>query len=394
MRTAVLFHRFGPYHLARLRASARCLDLAAIELSEQTSEYAWDRVKDGDEFTRITLFRENRSATAREVTVRISTALAESHCQSVALPGWSDRAVFVTLHWCSTNSVPAVLMSESTAHDEPRVWWKEFIKRRIVNLYSTALVGGRLHREYLQQLGMPANRIFTGYDAVENSHFARKPNRPPPSDLPFTGPYFLASARFIEKKNLPTLLRAYARYRELATAHRSPSTVLWNLVLLGDGPLRPVLCQLLTEHRLTDCVALPGFKQYDELPGWYAGASAFVHASTTEQWGLVVNEAAAAGLPLLVSNRCGCVPELVHEGVNGFTFDPLDVEQLAQLMLRLSAFNFPLSAFGDASRRVVADLGPERFAQGLKAAAECALKVGPKRVGLFDRLLLNSLIRR
>jgi glycosyltransferase involved in cell wall biosynthesis len=47
-----------------------------------------------------------------------------------------------------------------------------------------------------------------------------------------------------------------------------------------------------------------------------------VHASTTEQWGLVVNEAMAAGLPVLVSDRCGCAPDLVEVGVNGFTFDP------------------------------------------------------------------------
>ena len=103
------------------------------------------------------------------------------------------------------------------------------------------------------------------------------------------------------------------------------------------------------------------------MPAYYGLASAFVHASTTEQWGLVVNEAMASGLPVLVSNRCGCAPDLVQEGVNGFTFDPYNVEQLAQLMLKISAFQtFSLSTFGAASRRIIADWGPERFASGLR----------------------------
>ena len=84
-------------------------------------------------------------------------------------------------------------------------------------------------------------------------------------------------------------------------------------------------------------VILAGFKQYDELPAYYGLASAFVHASTTEQWGLVVNEAMASGLPVLVSDRCGCAPDLVEDGVNGFTFDPYDVEALAGLMQRVAA---------------------------------------------------------
>jgi 1,2-diacylglycerol 3-alpha-glucosyltransferase len=57
-------------------------------------------------------------------------------------------------------------------------------------------------------------------------------------------------------------------------------------------------------------------------------ASAFIQASTTEQWGLVVNEAMASGLPVLVSERCGCAPDLVKNGVNGYTFDPYDIKEI------------------------------------------------------------------
>src|SRR5436309_12184109 len=113
-----------------------------------------------------------------------------------------------------------VVMSESSRQDEPRTWWKETIKRGIVALYSAALVGGQRHVEYLVELGMPRERIFTGYDVVDNEHFRQKAEevRSQKSEVrqKYALPenYFLASARFIEKKNVPRLIQAYAEYRQ------------------------------------------------------------------------------------------------------------------------------------------------------------------------------------
>jgi len=77
--------------------------------------------------------------------------------------------------------------------------------------------------------------------------------------------------------------------------------------------------------------------------------------------------------------------------LNGFTFEPVDVEQLAELMLRISAFNFPLSAFGSQSQRIISSCGPHQFAQGLRDAVEMALKTASPQVGLMDRLFLRLL---
>jgi glycosyltransferase involved in cell wall biosynthesis len=273
--------------------------------------------------------------------------------------------------------------------------------------------------------------VFLGYDAVDNDYFAAETakwrkqkieNRNQKSEgknqfqlsaFPISTfentPFFLASARFIEKKNLPRLIQAYARYRELAQIEDRRSKMedgggksesgkqkaeIWNLVLLGDGPLRKEIELRIADCGLRNSVLLPGFKQYPDLPAYYAHAGAFIHASTTEQWGLVVNEAMASGLPVLVSNRCGCAAELVQEGVNGFTFDPLNVEQLAQLMLRISDFRFPISDFGVASARIIAGWGPERFASGLMQAAECALRAGPVNPSLLQRTILNVLLQK
>src|SRR4029077_7437284 len=206
--------------------------------------------------------------------------------------------------------------------------------------------------------------------------------------------YFLASARFIEKKNLSALIEAYAEYRRRlsafakATADKEiAANVPWDLVVLGDGPLRETLNSQLLTLNLNEHVHLPGFKPYDELPVYYALANALVHASTTEQWGLVVNEAIASGLPVIVSNRCGCAPELVNG--NGFTFDPTNEHELTARLLQMASLSdHERKHLGDNSYRIAANFAPERFGEGLEHAASVAKGIPQKRFGVMDRALL------
>jgi glycosyltransferase involved in cell wall biosynthesis len=402
---AVLFHRLGPYHHSRLRAAGQVLTVNAIELSETDNCYAWDRIEGAEGFARTTLFAEARARTMQvaDVTRAVSSALRAIRPGTVAINGWYSAEALSALAWCAETGTPAIMMSESTEWDGPRYPWREWIKRRIVGLCSAGLVGGKPHAAYLAKLGMPPGRIFPGYDVVDNDYFAagaaiarsqlaEARNR---YHLPAT--YFLASARFVEKKNLPGLIEAYGRYRELASAGRNcppASDGLWHLVLLGDGPLKPVLLQRISALGLSACVHLPGFAQYPELPAYYGLAGAFIHASTTEQWGLVVNEAMASNLPVLVSQRCGCAEDLVQEGVNGFTFDPFDVQAMAGLMHQLTESPDRLDAMGQASGRIIEGWGPERFGENLGRAVDAAMDSPPPRASRFDIALLRMLARK
>ena len=145
---------------------------------------------------------------------------------------------------------------------------------------------------------------------------------------------------------------------------------------------------------LADNVRMPGFQQYENLPIYYGLADAFIIPSETEQWGLVVNEAMASGLPVLVSNRCGCVPDLVEEGRNGFTFDPFDETDLADLMLRMSDDGCDRQAMGTASREIIAAWSPERFGRNLIRAANCAMRLRRRGRTAIDTLILKMLIAR
>jgi len=390
---AVVFHHIGPYHHARLNAAADRRSVTGFEWSAKAGD-AWGAADFPARYRKVSLFSEATDQYPAKAQLQRAfwSALEQADPDVVAVNGWNNFGSLVAADCCVRRGIPMVVMSESARQDEPRTWWKEMIKRRIVALYSAALVGGQRHIEYLVELGMPRDRIFTGYDVVDNAYFRRSAEeiRSHKSDvrkqygLPEN--YFLASARFIEKKNLPTLIRAYAAYRQKSEASGNPP---WDVVLLGDGPLREALKSQLSTLNLHRHVRLPGFKQYDELPVYYALAKAFVHASTTEQWGLVVNEAIASGLPVIVSNRCGCVPELVQG--NGFTFEPTDKHELVSRLLQMASLSDDeRRRLGDASYRIAAKFAPERFGEGLEKAAQLALNQ-PRKASLLCRTLVRLL---
>jgi 1,2-diacylglycerol 3-alpha-glucosyltransferase len=396
---AVLFDRLGPYHLARLQAAALFFRVVAVETCAMTREYQWEQLDEPRAFEKVTLFDDlldSRSAGCRRLLrQKMANALREIDPAVAMIPGWATPASLVALEWCLQNKRPTVVMSESNAFDCRRSALREAIKRIVVSLFSAGLAGGQLQREYLISLGLPCERIFTGYDVVDNDYFARSAaevrsqKEEVRKKYRLSEKYFLASARFVPKKNLLGLMEGYGYYRRIAGPNH------WKLVLLGDGPLRTELLSLRHQLDLVNDVLMPGFIQYRELPTYYALADVFVHASSTEQWGLVVNEAMASGLPVIVSNRCGCVPDLIAEGKNGFTFDPRSVKALGKLMLEMSRLpERRLGEMGAESQRLVAGFTPTHFAKGAHRAIEVAKASPLRQRSPFRLLLLKALTHR
>jgi glycosyltransferase involved in cell wall biosynthesis len=392
MKVAVLFHRLGPYHFARLKAINGLCRLHVIEFSSVDDTYLWD-VVDEQGFARKTLFTDSdvEKKSTFEIMEALKRAFAQIEPDVVAIPGWSGRPAFSALELCRKFQIPAIAMSESTEQDEVRHYWKEWIKKRVVGNYAASLVGGRLHADYMQKLGMPLDRVFSGYDVVDNNYFSAGASQAQKNEaqlrLRFNLPqkYFLASNRFIPKKNIDRLIWAYAGYRAYVGASG------WKLVILGEGELRPKIEGLVSQLGLDADVFLPGFKQYSDLPVYYGLAKTYLHASTTEQWGLVVNEAMASGLPVVISNHCGCVSELVEEGGNGFTFDPYNINQLTELLIKISSNDVDLDAMGKASQRIISAWTVETFAENLILAARAALFAKQKPLTFSDKLILGAL---
>jgi glycosyltransferase involved in cell wall biosynthesis len=214
---------------------------------------------------------------------------------------------------------------------------------------------------------MPQDRIWERYDVIDNDYFIGRSrdilDKVAGHRKRFALPerYFVSVGRFSEEKNLTRLLQAYRRYRDA-----EPDG--WDLVIVGDGPQREELLGVARSLNLDD-VIWPGFVQINELPIYYALSDGFVLPSVSEPWGLVVNEAMACGLPVLVSDRCGSAPDLVVEGKNGYTFDPYSVDAIADRMLRLASLDEARrAAMRRVSSEIIADYSLEAWAENM---ADC-----------------------
>jgi glycosyltransferase involved in cell wall biosynthesis len=261
-----------------------------------------------------------------------------------------------------------ILTLDNTEHDHARRPSVERVKATYLPAFDGFSVGGQRSRDYLIHLGVNPDKIQSGWCCVDNAKIASLADaaREKPSLGPADG-YLLSVSRFVSKKNLPGLVRAYVKYRRQLISSLTP----WPLVMVGDGPDRPTVVEAVRSHHLEDSVMLPGgTSNLEDICNYYAYARAFVLPSVgNEQWGSAVNEAMAAGLPVLVSEKCGCAPDLVANGLNGFRFNPEDVNELAGTMVWLHEHDSELRSMGRESQRIVSRYSPEQFASNLLALA-------------------------
>jgi len=374
---ALLWLTFGPYHVARAKALAQQSDLECyfIELTGRDGMHSWIPAAPEDGFRLLTLSRHGLPS--RLAAPMVTRELNRLNPDVVVSCGYGLKEMRVAARWAGSHSKGSILTFETTRHDRSRYRAKEWLKSFIVKRYYDAgFVGGTLHRAYLEQLGIPPGRISGPYDVVDNGYFERKVTKTRASaewerrQLGLPARYFFYVGRYAVEKNLERLLRAYGIYRA-----RNPQG--WALVLVGDGPEKHRLYRLASSLSLRD-VVWTGFKQIDELPAYYALASCFVLPSTSEPWGLVVNEAMASGLPVLVSDRCGCAPELVRNGENGFLFNPYDVEGIATALEQISCLEEEhLRKMTTISRSIVSGYTPEVWAKNLGECIRTAVKTEP-----------------
>ena len=147
---------------------------------------------------------------------------------------------------------------------------------------------------------------------------------------------FLFVGRLVALKNVETAIRAFARLNQDENV----------FVVVGEGPERERLEALARELQAN--VLFTGRLEGDALNVWYNIAHVFVLASFLEPFGAVTNEALLAGCYALISNKAGS-SSLVVEEVNGYTFSPMEVEELADRMTEVA--NFPIEYEEDGLKK-------------------------------------------
>ena len=246
---------------------------------------------------------------------------------------------------------------DSTYADKKRYWFSEKIKKLFLRPFKFGIIPGVNSKQYLETLGMDGSDIFTTGYAVDNNFYLdqyriHKDNREHLiEELNVSERNFLFVGRFSSEKNIISLLNAYNKIIE--------NDRKWGLILVGDGPEKHAISEFIQQNELEDRIHLPGFIQQSEITKYYSVSDVMILPSISEPWGLVINEAMICELPLIVSDRCGCHPELVEDSINGFVYPVLDNKKLEKCMKYMVKNEKKLTDMGSASGNIIREHTPE-----------------------------------
>lgn len=378
-RVAVIWIDWYQYHIARFRALVESASVPGqvrgIELVGGAGVHSGYKFAEEipASFPVKTLFPDTNwhDVSGASLARAVWKSLSKEKPNLVLVPGYYTLPGIAAALWGKLNKSTTVLMTESGAQDQERVWWKESLKGFLIrSLFDWAVSGGRRHRRYLARLGFPPGRVARYYDVVDNNFFREKTealrNHATAADFEMPHRYFLYVGRLAPEKNLYALLMAYIQYRV--------SGGNWALVFVGDGSEREQLSAIAERCGFGGDIYFEGLKKSDDLIPYYAFASCLVLPSTSEPWGLVVNEAMASGLPVIVSQRCGCADDLVEENGNGMLFDPASHFELTGCLSSMaSCSDQKLTAMGRRSLELISCFSPKAWAAEVVRLANAGL---------------------
>jgi len=363
-RKVVIIHNIiAPYKVVLFNELSKIIpNMEVVFIAEKEKRRDWSIDYNKIKFPFTLLFKGsidsiNSFAIAKKTwrileTIRPDTSII---CDYSNIFGW------IALKWAKNNNNNLIFWLDSTYDDRKHFFPKEQIKHFFLKHFDAFFSPGKKSKQYLEYMKVDGSKITTTGYCVDNEFFVKqfylfKNNKESLLNelIIKKRNNFIFIGRFAPEKNIFNLLNSFLVV--------SKNNNEWGLILLGDGPLKNEINTFISNNNLQDKITLPGFIQQDEIVKYLTVANVLILPSLSEPWGLVVNEAMLCSMPVIVSNRCGCAPELVKEGVNGFSFDPLDKHKLELLMDGFIKDKYDLNSMGKESLKIVSQHSPEIIA--------------------------------
>lgn len=325
-----LWDNFGPMHADRVDAVAKHLKGRAncIGIEEREISQGYDWVSETREsFKKVTLHGSSNAGYFRKFLALLK--LSYRYRKSVwFLCNYERPHVAVFAIWLALTGNRPYIMGCAKFDDFPRHPAREYLKKLALLPYKAAIGSGIRTKKYFRFLGV--SQIVGEYNTLSVQRIRDLAGAPPaPEGKPFAERHYTIVARFIPKKNLLLALEAYALYSARTEAPRK-------LHLCGSGPLEKDIKAKVKELGLMDHVVFRGFVQTDEIARTLGDTLALILPSIEEQFGNVVIEAQAMGVPVIVSEVCGARDLLVRNWQNGFVFEPDNAVGLSRYMSLMS----------------------------------------------------------
>lgn len=287
-----------------------------------------------------------------------------SDAEIVLLPGYHLPEYWAMLIAAKIRGKKVSVFCDSTKYDRPKIFYKTFLKR-LFFFFCDAIFGyGTRSAEYVLMHGVNSNKIYHRCQAAALPHTYNAESIPVLRSSKISSTFrVLYVGRLAPEKELITLLTAFKLLKD--------SIPDAELIIVGEGYQKGDLIKFVEINGLNESVFFTGAKQGDELAEEYLKASCLILPSSSEPWGLVVNESLSYGCPVLVSYRCGCVPELVIDGITGFSFETNNV---ADLVLKLNKMVLMCSDVNFITRcclRVISHYQPTEAAHQILKGLDC-----------------------
>ena len=244
--------------------------------------------------------------------------------------GWYYRESRLALSVCREFNIPIYGRGDSQLLTQPLWKWKKYAKqiffRKFLAKFNGFLSVGQRFSEYLRFYRVPEGKIIFCPHCSDNNFFRTNMVSSAEEKKRLRKQYgidegkivFLFCGKFIAKKRPLDFLNALKILKDQNKDAEG--------VLVGDGRLKEKLKRYSMKHKLD--VLFLGFLNQTELPKIYSIADCLVLPSDArETWGLVVNEAFACGIPAIVNDKVGCVPDLIEEGVTGYSYKCGNIEE-------------------------------------------------------------------
>ncbi|MEN8659725.1 MAG: glycosyltransferase [Marivita sp.] len=326
-RVAFFWVNFGPMHADRVDAVARLDDLSCVgvELYAKDPTYDWKAEK-RESFEKFTLFPAEAAPSTLRRLWALLRIIRRVKAKDWFLCHYEKLDVLLFAFALRVSGHRVFTMGCSKFDDKPRGAFGEALKSFFLLPYLGAISSPRRSADYFRFLGLRRRPVVEQYNTLSLDRIRNAAGtEPAPAGAAFGDRDFVIVARFVEKKNLPMALDAFKRFTE-----RYPSEC--RLHMCGAGPMEATLRAMVAELELGDRVVFHGFLQSDDVARLLAQGLALILPSTEEQFGNVVIEAQAMGLPVLISEPSGARDILVRNWQNGFVFEPDNPEGLAEYM--------------------------------------------------------------
>lgn len=309
-------------------------------------------------------------------TPGIEKVLAKDRPDAVVLIGWSFLPLVQALMACRKLRIPTIVRGDSN-NLKKRHFLVKLAHRYLLPKYDAFLNVGIMNKRFYLGYGVPEEKIFRARHFVDNGFFEARLNEVKDArptiragwNIPQNATCFLFAGKLQAKKRILDLLKAF----EIAY-HKNSSI---HLLIAGDGEDMQQSKDFVREKGLP--VTFAGFLNQKEIVKAYAAADYLALPSDYgETWGLVVNEAMACGLPAIVSDRVGCGPDLVVDGITGYIFPFGDINALAGKLLESASDKAKLIQMGKQAKDLIANYSAEDTVKGTIEAAKYVLKMKEK----------------